>query len=59
MEGENDYAVVPLAWTLILTKWQRQRMILMVNLPHRVTVDVVLFLSEEEGGRRNFGLCFS
>ncbi len=58
MEGENDYAVVLLAWTSILTKWRWQWMILVVDQPHGVTIVVVLFLGEEEGGRRSIKLCF-
>ncbi len=58
MEGENDYALVLLAWTSILAKQRWQRMILMVNLPHGVTIIVVLFLGEEEGGGRSVELCF-
>jgi hypothetical protein len=58
MEGENDYAVVLLAWMSILTKWWRQQMILMVDLPRGVTIVVVLFLGEEEGGYRSIELHF-
>ncbi len=57
MEGEPDYAAVPLALRSISTEWRRQQMMFMVNCPHSIYILVVLVLGEGEGRPWSFKLC--
>jgi hypothetical protein len=58
MEGEPDYATVPLALMLISMERLQQRMILMVNHPRGVCIIVVLVLGEGGGGQWSSELCW-